>query len=86
MGLFAFTGTFSQSQLLIAVSVGEMFNNKLFPSEPNYSVIHTRQYQVKAYRISEEKFLLRGAVIDEKPGVRFSDSENLGFYRRVKSK
>jgi hypothetical protein len=22
----------------------------------------------------------------EKPGVRFSDSENLGFYRRVKSK
>ena len=75
MGLFAFSGTVLQSQLLIAVSVGEMFNNKLFPSEPSYPVIHTRQYQVKAYRISEEKFLLRGVVVDEKPAGLYIEND-----------
>ena len=75
MGLFAFTGSVSQSQLLIAVSVGEMFNNKLFPTEPNYPVIHTRQYQVKAYRISEEKFWLRGVVVDEKPAGLYIEND-----------
>ena len=75
MGLFAFFGTFFQSLLLIAVSVCEMFNNKLFPTEPNYPVIHTRQYQVKAYRISDEKFLLRGAVIDEKPAGLYIEND-----------
>ena len=60
---------------MIAVSVGEMFNNKLFPSEPNYSVIHTRQYQVKAYRISDEKFLLRGVVVDEKPAGLYIEND-----------
>jgi hypothetical protein len=60
---------------LIAVSVGEMFNNKFFLTEPNYPVIHTRQYQVKAYRISEEKFLLRGAVIDEKPAGLYIEND-----------
>jgi hypothetical protein len=75
VGLFAFSGTVLQSQLLIAVSVGEMFNNKLFPSEPSYPVIHTRQYQVKAYRISEEKFLLRGVVVDEKPAGLYIEND-----------
>ncbi len=52
-----------------------MFNNKLFPTEPIYPVIHTRQYQVKAYRMSDQRFLLRGCVVDEKPAGLYIESD-----------
>lgn len=56
-------------------SVTKMFSNKVFLNEPNYPLIHTRQYQVQAFRMSEERFLLRGAVIDEKPAGLYIEND-----------
>ena len=57
------------------ISVCEMFSNKLFPVDANYQLIHTRQYQVQAFRMSDERFLLRGAIVDEKPAGLYIEND-----------
>ena len=52
-----------------------MFSNKLFPVDTNYPLIHTRQYQVHAFRMSDVKFLLRGVVVDEKPAGLYIEND-----------
>ena len=52
-----------------------MFSNKLFPVDTNYPLIHTRQYQVHAFRMSDTKFLLRGVVVDEKPAGLYIEND-----------
>jgi hypothetical protein len=52
-----------------------MFTNKLFPVDANYPLIHTRQYQVQAFRMSDERFLLRGAIVDEKPAGLYIEND-----------
>ena len=57
------------------ISVSGMFSNKLFPIDANYPLIHTRQYQVQAFRMSDERFLLRGAIVDEKPAGLYIEND-----------
>ena len=57
------------------VSVCEMFSNNLFPVDAKYPLIHTRQYQVQAFRMSDERFLLRGAIVDEKPAGLYIEND-----------
>jgi hypothetical protein len=52
-----------------------MFSNKLFPVDTNYPLIHTRQYQVQAFRMSDERFLLRGAIVDEKSAGLYIEND-----------
>jgi hypothetical protein len=52
-----------------------MFSNKLFLVDTNYPLIHTRQYQVQAFRMSDERFLLRGAIVDEKPAGLYIEND-----------
>jgi len=43
-------------------------SRELFPPAPEGSkLIHTRKYEVRTYKLSEDHFLLRGVVCDEKP-------------------
>ena len=39
----------------------------LLPEEPDLEQIHTRDYETKVYRVSENELLVRGAVSDRKP-------------------
>ena len=40
----------------------------VFPPAPdNAELIHTRTYEVRTYKLSDDRFLLRGVVCDEKP-------------------
>lgn len=39
----------------------------LLPDEPDLEEIHTRDYETKIYRLSEDELLVRGAVSDRKP-------------------
>ena len=39
----------------------------LFPPDPDLERIHTRQYEVRAFRMSEDRFMMRGVVVDDKP-------------------
>ncbi|MFM7762925.1 MAG: hypothetical protein ACKO73_08185, partial [Acidimicrobiaceae bacterium] len=52
-----------------------MFSNKLFPVDASYPLIHTRQYQVQAFRMSDERFMLRGAIVDEKPAGLYIEND-----------
>jgi len=52
-----------------------MFSDKLFPKDADYPLIHTRQYQVQAFRMSAERFLLRGAIVDEKPAGLYIEND-----------
>jgi len=52
-----------------------MFSNELFLNEPKYELIHTRQYRVQAFRMSDERFLLRGAIVDEKPAGLYIEND-----------
>ncbi|MFM7950100.1 MAG: DUF2889 domain-containing protein, partial [Acidimicrobiaceae bacterium] len=52
-----------------------MFSNKLFPVDASYPLIHTRQYQVQAFRMSDDRFLLRGAIVDEKPAGLYIEND-----------
>ena len=52
-----------------------MFSNNLFPVDVKYPLIHTRQYQVQAFRMSDERFLLRGAIVDEKPAGLYIEND-----------
>ena len=63
------------SSVVRFISVSGMFSNKLFPVDANYPLIHTRQYQVQAFRMSDERFLLRGAIVDEKPAGLYIEND-----------
>ena len=39
----------------------------MFPPEPDYMRIHTRRYEVRAYHMADDRLMLRGVVVDEKP-------------------
>ena len=39
----------------------------MFPQNPEFPLIHTRRYEVRAFRMADDRFLLRGVVCDEKP-------------------
>jgi len=57
-----------------------------FPPAPeNSELIHTRRYEVRTYKLNDERFLLRGVVIDEKPaGLYIShDPEVLWVHHMV---
>lgn len=41
----------------------------LFPPAPDLEPLHARDYSVRAWKLSEDAFLLRGAVMDLKPGA-----------------
>ena len=40
---------------------------EMFPSDPDYIRIHTRRYEVRAFRKADDCLMLRGVVVDEKP-------------------
>jgi len=40
---------------------------QMFPPEPDYMRIHTRRYEVRAYHMADDRLMLRGVVVDEKP-------------------
>lgn len=63
------------SSVVCFISVSRMFSNKLFPVDADYPLIHTRQYQVQAFRMSDERFLLRGAIVDEKPAGLYIEND-----------
>ena len=51
------------SATVIAVSTPDPFP----PAPEGSTLIHTRRYEVRSYKLSEDRFLLRGVVVDEKP-------------------
>ena len=55
------------------------------PPEPDLEVIHTRTYDVKAYRKDANTMLLRGIVRDQKPGGTYiaDDPEPLTVHHMV---
>jgi hypothetical protein len=44
----------------------------MFPPDPELEPLHLRNYSVRAWKISDESMLLRGAVMDLKPGAPFA--------------
>jgi hypothetical protein len=51
-----------------------MLVNDMFPPNPDLPLLHTRRYEVRAFRMADDRFLLRGVVCDEKPaGVYVSN-------------
>ena len=48
--------------------------NDMFPPDPDLPLLHTRRYEVRAFRMADDRFMLRGVVCDEKPaGVYVSN-------------
>ena len=44
----------------------------LFPPEPELEPLHARDYSVRAWKVSDDSMLIRGAVMDNKPGAMFA--------------
>jgi len=53
--------------LVRIVSVVGMPDLEMFPADPDYIQIHTRRYEVRAFHMAEDRLMLRGVVVDEKP-------------------
>lgn len=47
----------------------------MFPPDPDYIRIHTRRYEVRAFRKSDDCLMLRGVVVDEKPVGLYIESD-----------
>ena len=48
--------------------------NEMFPPNPDLPLLHTRRYEVRAFQMADDRFMLRGVVCDEKPaGVYVSN-------------
>ena len=47
----------------------------MFPPDPDFPLIHTRRYEVRAFRMAEDRFMLRGVVCDEKPAGLYIDGD-----------
>lgn len=48
----------------------------LLPADPDLEPLHQREYQVRAWRIDGSSMLIRGAVMDIKPGAPFAEALN----------
>ena len=48
---------------------------EMFPPDPDYIRIHTRRYEVRAFRKSDDCLMLRGVVVDEKPVGLYIESD-----------
>lgn len=46
---------------------------QLLPPDPDLPPIHNRDYQVRAWRVEEATILIRGAVMDIKPGEHIAE-------------
>ena len=57
------------------VSVLRMPKLDMFPPDPDYIRIHTRRYEVRAFRKSDDCLMLRGVVVDEKPVGLYIESD-----------
>jgi hypothetical protein len=59
--------------------------NDLLPADPELIPIHTRQYEVRAFRRGADSMLLRGAVRDQKPPGLYleGDPEPLTFHHMI---
>lgn len=57
----------------------------ILPDDPEYTPIHTRNYEVRAFKVSDTEILLRGAVRDDKPAGLYvqGDSEPLTIHHMV---
>jgi hypothetical protein len=40
---------------------------EMFPPNPDLPLLHTRRYEIRAFRMANDRFMLRGVVCDEKP-------------------
>ena len=63
-----------------------MASRDYFPAAPvGAELIHTRNYEVRTYKLSPDKFLLRGVVCDEKPAGLYipEDPEPLWVHHMV---
>lgn len=45
----------------------------LFPPEPELEPLHAREYSVRAWKLADDRMLIRGAVMDNKPGAMFAE-------------
>jgi hypothetical protein len=54
----------------------------VIPADPDgLDVLHDREYRVRAYRLADDRLLIRGAVRDQKPpGLFFDDDEPLTMH------
>ena len=59
--------------------------NPILPPDPEYLPIHTRNYEVRAFKVSDTEILLRGAVRDDKPAGLYvqGDDEPLTIHHMV---
>jgi len=48
---------------------------EMFPPYPDYIRIHTRRYEVRAFRKADDCLMLRGVVVDEKPVGLYIESD-----------
>jgi len=48
---------------------------EMFPPDPDYIRIHTRRYEVRAFRKADDCLMLRGVVVDEKPVGLYIESD-----------
>ncbi len=59
--------------------------NPILPPDPEYMPIHIRNYEVRAFKVSDSEILLRGAVRDDKPAGLYvlDDVEPLTIHHMV---
>ncbi|NDE58351.1 MAG: DUF2889 domain-containing protein, partial [Acidimicrobiia bacterium] len=57
----------------------------ILPDNPEYLPIHTRNYEVRAFKVSDSEILLWGAVRDDKPAGMYvmDDPEPLTIHHMV---
>ena len=61
--------------------------NPILPDNPEYLPIHTRNYEVRAFKVNDNEILLWGAVRDDKPAGMYvqNDDEALTKSFRITS-
>ena len=62
-----------------------MYDEPILPTNPDLPLLHTRNYEVRAYKVNDGEILLRGAVRDLKPGGLYieNDDEPLAIHHMV---
>ncbi|MEY3340403.1 MAG: hypothetical protein RLZZ269_314 [Actinomycetota bacterium] len=62
-----------------------MYDEPILPANPDLPLLHTRNYEVRAYKVNDGEILLRGAVRDLKPGGLYieNDDEPLAIHHMV---
>jgi hypothetical protein len=70
----------------ISVTVFVVSTNDYFPAPPQGGkLIHTRRYEIRTYKMSEDMFLMRGVIFDEKPAGLYvkDDPEALWVHHMI---